>query len=90
MLGCNRRGGGEKEEWGKGKNNTYVVGNGEEGLEQTKRANCIWGGERGKGIDVEGELSLSHTFAYTLPHTTDQTASKMSSKSAKIHNMLRV
>ena len=48
------------------------------------------GGERGKGIDVEGELSLSHTFAYTLPHTTDQTASKMSSKSAKIHNMLRV
>ena len=34
---------------GHGKDNMYVVANGEEGLEWTKRANCIWGGERGGG-----------------------------------------
>ena len=73
-----QEGGGEKEEWGKG------------GQNRLRGQTAYGGGERGKGIDVEGELSLSHTFAYTLPHTTDQTASKMSSKSAKIHNMLRV
>ena len=74
---------------GKSKDNMQN-GNGEEGLEQTKRANCIWGGGEGGGYIVEGELKQMYTFAYTLPNITNLITSKMSSKSAKIHNKLRV
>ena len=60
---------------GHGKDNMYVVANGEEGLEWTKRANCIWGGGGGEGIDVEGELRLE--FIHLLTHyQTLQTKSR--------------
>ena len=50
----------------------------------------MWGGGRGGGYIVEGELKQMYTFAYTLPNITNLITSKMSSKSAKIHNKLRV
>ena len=46
----------------------YVVGDGEAkgGWDRLRRENyCIWG-EGGQGIDVDGELFLSHTYVYTL------------------------
>ena len=53
---------------GEGKESMYVVGDGEakRGWDRLRRENyCIMGGG-GEGIDVERELSLSHTYVYTL------------------------